>query len=41
MLEYILTRIEPVIHFEIIKNLDTSMRTSPKLTGDIITDIGE
>ena len=41
VLEYFLLRIEHFIHFEIIKNLVTSMRTWPKLTGDIITDIGE
>ena len=29
------------IYFKIIKNPDTSMRIWPKLTADIITDIGE
>ena len=41
MLEYFLPRIEHCIHFEMIKNLDTSIRAWPKLTGDIITNIGE
>ena len=39
ILEYFLPRIEHFIHFEIMKYLDTSVRTRPKLTGDIITSI--
>ena len=39
MLEYFLPRIEHFIHFEIMKYLDTSVRTWLKLTGDIITDV--
>ena len=38
MLEYFLSRIEKFIDFEMMKYLDTSVRTWPKITGDIITD---
>ena len=41
MLEYLLPRIEHFIHFEIIKYLDTSVRTWSKLTGEIITDVSK
>ena len=41
MLEYFLPRIEYFINFEIIKYLDTSVRTWRRLTGDIITDVSK
>ena len=41
ILKYFLPRIEHFIHFEIMKYLDTSVRTWPKLTGDIITNVSK
>ena len=41
MLEYFIPRIEHFIHFKIMKYLDTSVRTWPKLTGDIITNVSK
>ena len=41
MMEYFLPRIEHFIYFEIMKYLDTSVRTWPKWTGDITTDVNE
>ena len=41
LLEYFSPRIEQFIRFEIMKYLDTSVRTWPKLTGDIISDVSK